>query len=319
MTNHLKSSGAQELSPILVLGGSGFIGTNLVKALLALGKPVRIFSRKPPKHFLLTSGAEWFSGDINDPVALERAVNGCGHIYHLVSATDPARSNEDPSLDVHSNLLPTITLLELAVAYGVKRFCYVSSGGTVYGIPRKIPIPEEHPTDPICAYGIGKLSIEKYLAIFNRKYNLDTRVLRLSNPYGTYQPADRPQGAIAVFTARALQGKTIEIWGDGSIVRDYLHISDVTAALLKILYYDGDERTFNLGSGMGYSLNDILAVLKKNINRSIDVRYTESRNFDVPINVLDVQRIRESLGWEPEIGLEKGVMQTIEEFREYIG
>lgn len=305
-------------APILVLGGSGFIGTNLVEALLAAGRPVRIFSRTMPRRALLAAGADWVAGDISDRVALERAVRGCRYIYHLVSTTDPKCSNETPILDVQGNLLPTITLLELAVAYGVERVCYVSSGGTVYGIPRSVPIPEDHPTDPICAYGIGKLAIEKYMALFTRNYGLDTRILRLSNPYGTHQPVDRPQGAIAVFTARALRGQAIEIWGDGSVVRDYLHISDAVAAMLTMLDYRGKVRVFNLGGGQGYSLNDILDILRKHLKRTIDVRYSGGRSFDVPVNILDIRCIQEALEWAPKVDIEEGMVRSIAEFDEFL-
>lgn len=318
MVSNITGLRMSDFGGVLVLGGSGFIGTNLVEALLSAGHSVRIFSRNRPREFLMLQGAEWFEGDISDRDALGRAVKGCRYIYHLVSATDPARSNEDPSLDVHSNLLPTIALLELAVDHGVERLCYLSSGGTIYGIPNTIPIREDHPTDPICAYGIGKLAIEKYLTLFTRKYGLDTRILRLSNPYGTYQPVDRPQGAIAVFTARALQGMKIEIWGDGNIVRDYLHINDAVAALLKVLTFEGEERVFNLGSGQGYTLNDILLLLGRLIDQPINVRYSEGRNFDVPINVLDVERIQKLLDWSPKVTFDEGVAQTVSEFKQFL-
>src|SRR5262249_42060795 len=142
-------------------------------------------------------------------------LEGCQTCFHLVSTTLPKSSNADPVFDVESNVLATIRLLTQAIQTGLKKVVFVSSGGTVYGVPKQIPILETHATDPMCSYGITKLSIEKYLHLFHVLHGLDYTVLRLSNPFGEGQRVHASQGAVAVFLGKVLRGETVEIWGDG--------------------------------------------------------------------------------------------------------
>jgi UDP-glucose 4-epimerase len=155
---------------------------------------------------------EFIQGDFTNAVDLERAVDGCTSCVHLVSTTLPKSSNLAPAYDVESNLVGTIRLLELAVRRGMRKVVFVSSGGTVYGIPRSIPIVETDPTEPISSYGITKLAIEKYLHLFHVMHGLDYSILRLSNPYGEGQRLNASQGAVAVFMGKVLDGEPIEIW-----------------------------------------------------------------------------------------------------------
>lgn len=300
---------------VLLLGGSGFIGTNLGLALLQKGFSVRVVSRSKPHSFLMSEGATWCKCDITDQRTLLHAMSDCEIVFHLASNTNPKTSGNNPASDVQNNIAGTLNVLEQAVAQpGIRRLIFISSGGTVYGIPKTLPISENHPTEPICSYGICKLSIEKYLALYHRNHNLDTRVLRLSNPYGTHQPIDRLQGAIAVFTARMLKGQPIEVWGDGSVTRDYLHVSDAVDAMLLLMEYQGDVRLFNLGSGIGHSINEILKILQIQAKKKIDVRYSEGRTFDVPVNFLDTNLIRRELLWDQKIDIDSGISRTISEF-----
>jgi UDP-glucose 4-epimerase len=205
------------------------------------------------------------------------------------------------------NLLGTLNLLEASRLTGVKRLVMVSSGGTVYGIPNVVPIPESHSTDPICSYGITKLAIEKYVALYRQLHGLEGFVLRVANPFGPRQRLDAAQGVVPVFLGKALRHEPLQIWGDGSTVRDFLDVADVVSALLAAANYQGDESLFNIGSGQGLSLNQLIALLEVQLNRSLDVEYLPSRGCDVPTNVLCIDKARTVLGWSPEISVADGL------------
>jgi UDP-glucose 4-epimerase len=240
-----------------------------------------------------------------------RALIGCDVCYHLVSTTLPQSSNADPVFDIETNVAGTVRLLNHAVRLGVKKVVFVSSGGTVYGIPRSVPISEDHPTNPICSYGITKLAIEKYLHLYLALHGLEYTVLRLANPFGERQRIQASQGAVAVFMGKVLRGEKIEIWGDGSVVRDYVYIGDAVEAMVKAAGYRGDERVFNIGSGKGVSLNEILEGLEAVTGQKADRRYTAARAFDVPVSVLAVARARAALGWTPTTPFTEGLRKMM--------
>ena len=300
----------------LVLGGGGFIGTHLCEGLLASGYQVRVLDR--PRLDLddaefLAGQVEWLEGDFTNAVDVAAALDGCRWVFHLVSTTLPKNSNENPLYDLESNVASTLRLLDLT-RHGdaVRKIIFVSSGGTVYGVPRQTPIPENHPTEPLCAYGIGKLAIEKYLELYRILHGLDYAVLRPANPYGEHQRILGAQGAIPIFMHKALNHEPIEIWGDGSIVRDYIYIGDVVAALLKVMNHEGPERVFNIGSGIGTSLNELVRILQDVTGQTIACRYVAGRSFDVPASVLDITRARTVLGWNPRMPLREGIKRVLE-------
>lgn len=294
----------------LVLGGRGFIGSHLVDALLDAGYFVRCFDRPhvvPLGDTHLTNpNFELYEGDFASEIVIAEALMDCDICYHLVSTTLPKTSNADPVFDVESNLLGTIRLLNYAVNAGVKKIIYVSSGGTVYGVPAQIPIPETHPTEPTCSYGITKLAIEKYLALFRQLHGLDYTVLRIANPYGERQRIHSSQGAVAVFLGKVLRNEPIEIWGDGSVVRDYIYISDVVDALLAVIDPIENEYVFNIGSDRGLSLNEVLMQIESVTGKAAIRRYMPSRIFDVPKNVLSIERANNFIGWSPKVDFEQG-------------
>jgi UDP-glucose 4-epimerase len=182
----------------------------------------------------------------------------------------------------------------------------------VYGIPRVLPIPELHETIPVCSYGIHKLTIERYLDLYHRLHGLEYCVLRMSNPFGERQRPDGAQGAVAVFLDRALRGERVEVWGDGSVIRDYIYVQDVARAFCQAIAYSGDPRIFNIGSGRGVSLNDLLAAIESLLGRPVTRHYLPGRPFDVPVNVLDISQAETHLDWRPEFPFHEGLRRTLE-------
>jgi UDP-glucose 4-epimerase len=296
----------------LVLGGCGFIGSHLIDALLTRGHHVCCFDRghtaSSGETYRSHSAFEFIEGDFMSESDIVQALTGCEVCFHLVSTTLPKSSNADPVFDVESNVIGSVRLLTHAITAGVRKVIFVSSGGTIYGTPTQLPIPESHPTDPLCSYGISKLAIEKYLGLFHQLYGLDYAVLRIANPFGERQRIQASQGVVAVFLGKILRQEPIEIWGDGEIIRDYIYISDVVNALLAVF-----EKTthphhiFNIGSGRGHSLNEVIDAIEKVTGISANRHYLPARPFDVPKSVLCIERANNILKWAPKIDFERGL------------
>ena len=297
----------------LVLGGGGFLGGHLVEALQADGYQVRVFDRVPRRATAaeIALETEWYEGDFGNRGDIAAALKGCQVVVHLVATTLPRTSNEDPAHDLESNLLPTIRFLAAAVEHGVTRIVFASSGGTVYGIPQAVPVPETHATQPLCSYGIHKLAIEQYLHLFHTLHGLEYCVLRLANPFGERQRSDASQGAVAVFLDRALRGEVLTVWGDGSAIRDYVYVGDVAQAFRQAIAYGAPTGVFNIGSGQGQSVNDLIAAIEALLGRPIARRYVDGRPFDVPVNVLDISRAGRELGWHPRVTFREGLERTL--------
>jgi UDP-glucose 4-epimerase len=298
----------------LILGGAGFIGSHLADSLLHKGYQVVIFDRincfKGNINHIIKK-IKFIEGDFNNEIDLKNALKGVDYVYHFVSTTLPQSSNLNPFYDVESNVLGSIKLFEECVSNSIKKVIFLSSGGTVYGIPKETPIKETHGCNPLCSYGITKIAIEKYLNLFNYLYGLDYSVIRLSNPYGERQNPNVPQGVISVFLKKVFTGETIEIWGDGSVIRDYIYISDVSSALVSVIQKYSDEKTFNVSSCNGYSLKQIIACIENITNRKAMVNYTNlNRKFDVSINLLDNSLFKKEFNWLPVISLEDGIEKT---------
>jgi UDP-glucose 4-epimerase len=294
----------------LVLGGSGFIGTNLCLALRSQTKYLRSFSKSPSS----ITGIDSMQGDFLNAKDIRKAVADIDVVFHLISTTTPSSSNANPLLDAQQNTLQTLELMDQCRAAGVKRVVFVSSGGTVYG-DAHTPTAETHPQQPICAYGISKLAAEKYIHLYEHLHGITGIVLRVSNPYGPYQHTRKQQGVIGTFIAKSLAGESIEIWGDGSVVRDYIYIDDVIEALIKAATYAGTSRVFNIGSGIGTSLKDIVNTLASFENHEITATYMPSRSLDVSRSVLDCSLAEKELSWKPHHELNEGISKTLDWFR----
>jgi len=294
----------------VVLGGGGFIGLNLCRRLVDSGYRVRVFDR----HCLFPeelSGAEWYQGDFLDAAGLEAAIGPSDIVFHLVHTTIPQSANIDMVGDVEKNLIPSLSLLEVCRKVRAARIVFVSSGGTVYGCPQDIPTPETAPTNPITAYGISKLAIEKYLALYEHLHGVEFRVLRVANPYGPFQIAHKNQGIVAAILSRALSNRRMEIWGDGSIIRDFVFIEDLTEALVAAALDRSDQRIFNIGSSRGLSVRDVIAAIEHQLDLKLDIDWEPGRTVDVPVSIMSVDRARTYLGWEPKTQFETGLQKTI--------
>ena len=300
----------------LVLGGCGFLGSVIVRNLVDKGWRVRVFDKEGVDSSRLASvlsSIELMSGDFMNCGDLSRALDDFPIVLHFIGTTIPQSSMDDIHFDIETNLQPTVRLLELMRARPGQRLVYASSGGTVYGIPQQYePLKETDVTDPISSYGISKLSIEKYIRLFSYNYGLPYVVLRFANPYGESQHSARPQGAAAVFLQKALKGEEIVIWGDGSVIRDYIYEDDVARAVEAVLNTPQIlSGVYNVGTGRGTSLTELLEIIRRVSGRPCSASNDPSRSFDVPYNVLDVARIAQATGWSPRYSLEDGLRMML--------
>ena len=303
----------KNLGKALILGGCGFLGSHVAEGLLESGYTVRIFDKvkgdtKNINHII--DDLQMMEGDFTNETDVARAIKGIDYIFHFIGTTLPKTSTENPVYDLESNVISTLKLLNLAAQEKIKKIIFSSSGGAVYGVPQVVPISEDHPTNPTSAYGISKLMIEKYLALYHLIKGLDYVIFRIANLYGERQNPHSVQGAIAVFLGLAKEGKPITIWGKGDITRDYLYIKDSVPVLINAVQTNKQQRVFNLGSGKGTTLDELIAVIKKVTGRTIKVTYTGQRVIDVPINVLEISRVREEFGFSPKTTLLEGVKKT---------
>ncbi len=300
-----------------VLGAGGFIGTNLCLALDGKVKVLRglVRNRRPGRAVDALNQMELHAGDFGNEDIVRKVIGGCDTVFHLISSTTPATSNRNMIADIEENVVKTIRLLDLCVEEGVERVVFASSGGTVYGIPEAIPTPERSPTQPITSYGISKLAIEKYLELFRYHFGLEYRILRLSNPYGPHQIERNEQGVVPAFLLRAMTGRSLEVWGDGSVARDFIYIDDVLEALILSTFHNGEHRIFNIGSGSALSISELISSISRVFDRKIEQVHCDARPVDVARSSLDINLADLELGWRPKMSLMRGLRLTAEWMR----
>lgn len=300
---------------ILLLGAAGFIGTNLT---------IELAKNAENEITLVDRCKDFFNPIINMNLKNIRIVESGltvdmdfdsilknqEVIYHLVSTTVPTTSNQHISQELVSNVVFSANLFEACIRCGVKKVVFISSGGTVYGKEVDCPLKEKTATNPISSYGVQKVTIEKLLYLYRYMYGLDYRIIRLANPYGPYQRPNGVLGAVTTFTYKALKGDEITVYGDGSVVRDFIYIDDAIRAIMKIVEGENKHRTFNLGCGYGTSIKQVLETIEKALGISMNVSYIEGRKVDVPVNYLDISRYEKYYGALNPISLEEGVIKT---------
>lgn len=301
---------------ILVTGGTGFIGKHLIKRLIEKNYSVRVLSRRID-NVNTNKGLEYFKGNFADIDCARKALKDIDVVYHLAVSTTPGQSNDVILYDAQTNVLGTLNFIQASVEASIQRLVFVSSGGSVYGPTESNPISEDHQTNPISAHGVSKLAIEKYLEVYRKKHNLDYRIARGGNPFGEGQDPNKGQGFVTYALYQMLLGRDIEIWGDGSVVRDFFYVGDLVDALIIFLDDSSGYRLYNVGSGQGRSLNEIVGLLEKVTGLKAKVKFLEKRAADVPYNSLDISRIREACGWYPKTSLVDGIKITWDWIQSY--
>jgi len=277
---------------------------------------VCVYDLYPERFRRSPRGIKFFTGDFGNVGALSELIaTGFDAAVHCVSTTTPKSSNESPEFDIQSNVIGTLNLLDICVRHGIGKLVFLSSGGTIYGNIGDAPLVDESfPVRPMCSYGVSKLTIEHYLDVYRHLHGLDYVALRLSNPYGERQSPLRALGALTVFLHRALRQQDIEVWGDGSVTRDFIYVGDVASAV----YIATAERisgVYNVGSGTALSLRDILAQIETTVGRELSVKWLASRPFDVPRIVLNSEKLRRTTGWKCHTSLQDGVAITADWLR----
>ncbi|MDA9149326.1 NAD-dependent epimerase/dehydratase family protein [Synechococcus sp. AH-229-G18] len=301
------------------MGGNGYIGSHLVEELLRKGRSVRVCCRRLPgllpPAVLADPLLECVPGDLLDPSFCSDVLDGCSAVVHCIGPTIPFASNADPILDWHQHVEPTMVFLSVMREASPRRFLFLSSGGTVYGPNCETPTPETTLCRPISAYGVHKLSIENFLYSEHFLYGLDYVVARIANPYGGRQRSEALQGAPSVFLSKILNGEFIDLWGAGEIKRDFVHISDVIAALIQMLGYQGPSRVFNIGSSRSLSIKHLISQIEVLSGKKALIKVFPSRPFDVPVNHLDISLATKELEWSPRLELNEGIEICLQQLR----
>jgi UDP-glucose 4-epimerase len=305
----------------LVTGGAGFIGSNLVDALLERGDEVTVVDdvSTGKRHNLdeaLAGGAELTELDIRDGEAVGAAIDRVRPevVFHLAAQIDVRKSVADPASDSRINVEGTINVLRGAQVSGVRRVVNTSTGGAVYGEAQVIPAPEDHPVAPEAPYGLSKFCAESYCTLFSRLHGLSTVSLRYGNVYGPRQDPLGEAGVIAIFCNRLLEGGRPTIFGDGLQTRDYIYVSDVVDANLRAALSDAGG-PFNVGRGVETTVLELVEVLSRHADGSFEPEHAPERPGEVHHIALDFSRARSELGWEPQVGLEEGIERTLEWLR----
>lgn len=301
---------------IMILGAASFIGTNLTIKLaensdnrITLVDKCMDYFMNIKKISLSNVEIKISSLDENEDFSI---LAGQDVVYHLVSTNVPTSSNQHISQDIRANVLFSANLFEACVKYDVKKVAFISSGGTVYGKEAACPLSENTPTNPISSYGVQKITIEKLLYLYNYMCGLDYRIIRLANPYGPYQRPNGVLGAVTTFTYKALKGEEIQVYGDGSVVRDFIYIDDAVRAIINIVNGENKHHTFNLGCGKGTSIKEVIDAVESALGLKMNIVYKEGRAVDVPVNYLDISRYEKYYGKLNPIGLEEGIKRTAE-------
>jgi UDP-glucose 4-epimerase len=297
------------MKTVLVIGGCGFIGTHIVDQLQRDGLAVRVLSRRPEALREPISDVHYVLGSMADDGLLDVALDGVDAVIHAASSMVPQTSNLNPVADINENLISSVRLFEKMQVAEISKLVFLSSGGTVYGVPRQSPLAEDHPLKPISSYGVVKVAIENYIQMFSTLHGMEACILRPSNPYGPRQGRTGLQGVIAVCLSKIARNEPLEIWGDGSVIRDFIYVEDL-AELCVHAIRSSSNGVFNAGSGLGVSIGEVVSLISCILGRDLDLIHKQARNFDVPANVLDISKVMRALSWSPKTSLEEGIQAT---------
>ncbi len=296
-------------SQVVAIVGAGFIGRHLVRAFLAQGYRVQVLDRNPcPQEF---SGAvHWSIGDYHDRTSLTQALTGAALAYHLVSSTVPGDLHVDVARELHDNVVGSLSFAEVCSQVGVVRMVFASSA-SVYGVHTHFPISEDAYTNPISAHGVHKLAVEKFLLIARRECGLEARILRLSNPYGPGQSLQGRQGFVAIAIGCLLNRQALTLRDSGTMVRDFIYVTDLADAMLIAGVRDELPSVINLGAGQGHTLREVVNIIQALTGQELFVVDVPARAVDIPLSVLDIALARQVLGFEPATSLPDGIARTL--------
>lgn len=304
----------------IILGAAGFIGTNLALELCRdKNNHITLVDRNKEKldklQQMCKDRVSIKQCDILREPDLDTVLAGQNMVYHLVSTIVPATSNRNIPQEIRNHVELMCRLLESCIRCQVERIVFLSSGGTVYGIRSQCPLSEEAETFPINSYGVQKVISEKLLYLYHYVYGLDYRIIRLANPFGPYQAPDGVQGAAAVFIYKALRNERVTVYGDGSVVRDYIYIKDAVHAMINIACSECSEKVFNVGSGQGVSVRQLLEAIEQILGKKLKITYMPGRAVDAPVNVLDISRYEHAFGRLNAVPLKEGLQRTFDFMR----
>lgn len=301
---------------ILLIGGTGFVGRALVARLCRKYQEVYVLARNS-HDWTGFSNVQSFEASLDDTDLLKKILPRCKVVFHLASETTPGASAMQPSFEAASNLLPSLRFLECLQKYPHILLIYVSSGGAVYGDSIHSPVTEDVALSPLSYYGAGKAALEKFILAFCKQTEGQAIILRPSNFYGPDQPYQQGFGVVPTIFHHILQGKSIQIWGDGETVRDYLYIDDfVDFCVQQLEHFVVGERaaTYNIGSGQGTTLNELCLLAEDISGKQIVREYQAARAVDVKNIVLDCSRIQQDYQWKAGTDLRTGLTRAWEWF-----
>lgn len=300
------------MNSCLIIGGNGFIGKNLAAHLTGRGFSVTvvdhdIFGQNPP-----IPGVRYHVGSASDTLKLLELATEADSVVWLVHSTVPATSMIDIESDLSTNITPLIRLVSaISQSRASKKFLYLSSGGTIYGdVKPGVKIEEHFPKNPISSYGLTKLIAEEYLTFLNRDNFLQMAIFRPSNVYGPHQNFSKPQGILGYAFRAMLENRPLPVYGNGSIVRDYIYVADLTRAIELFLLAPSigpAPLIVNIGSGIGHSIREVIDEMKNVSGRALDIDWLPARNYDCEYNVLSFARAEQVLGWQPTVDLRLGL------------
>lgn len=301
------------MAKTLVLGANGFIGSHLVDSLVKQGHSVRAFDKfgHGDRMFNSSENIEVFAGDFLNLNDLEEALDGIDYVFHLVSTTTPASAENDPLIDIDTNIRGSVELFKLCVEKNIKKVIFASTGGAIYGdTSKQEPFKETDIPCPISPYAIGKLTIENYLHYFRVKHGLNSLVLRISNPYGERQPFHRKQGVIPIFLENICRNNPITILGDGSMERDYVYVKDVANGIVSMFQKDTLEDLYNMGSGVATNINQLVDIAKEVSQKEVQIEHKDVPATFLHRAVLDTSRFDGEFGNLSKTPLNDGMKMT---------
>lgn len=299
------------MADAVVIGANGFIGSHLVDALVVAGHRVRAFDRfSSGEPSFESQGVDIMRGEFLSRSDLDQAVAGMDFVFHFLSTTTPATAQDDPTLDIRTNVAQTVELLESCAAAGVEHVYFASTGGAIYGAQDRSEYVETDRTLPVSPYAIGKLTIENYLRYFQAVRGLQSTALRISNPYGTRQHRHKKQGLIPIALRQISLGEPVVKFGDGSMVRDYIFVNDVVQMISQMVGRPHEHDVYNLGSGQGFTVTEVLDSLRRVTGVEFAVEDRPVPVTFVDRVVLDIDRYTSEFGRPDFETLDDGVRAT---------